>query len=677
MPQADKRTPEERSAVKQLQQHLSRKQDGRYSVRLPRVEDPPKLGDSRRMALSRFYGNEKKLQRHNQLQPFRDEMDSYFKLDHAEVVPKEDLLMPHYYMPVHGVVKDSSTTTRMRPVFDASATTTTGNSFNDQLLPGPSLYPFVSDLLLQFWLHPIAMSADIGKMFRQIHLAEEERDFHRFLVWNSQGSIVDCRMKRLTFGVKSSPFVATSVLQHHAKQHSRTLPEASRCLIKNFYVDDLVISTKTVKEAVHLRQTACQLLQEAGMSLRKWRTNSEQFRATIPTELVETADLTFPAAPSSQKALGLHWQVASDTLHVATPSVPPPAAASTTMRTVASVAAQVYDVLGFFASFIIQAKIIMQQLWMHKSDWDDVLPAKIFSLWQEWTQQLTLLTSHPVARRYSSTDSPVIASTLQGFADASRAAYGAAVYLRRVHQDSKITTTLVYAKARVCPLKTRTIGQLELQAAFLLSDLLVYVAKTLTLPLEATRAWTDSTIVLHWLRTMPCRLKDFEANRVAHIQEALPDCPWRHVPSAENPADQASRGIPAQELLESELWWHGPPWLSQPEQEWPSSEVESLPRSLPGLRTVTLAVDVKPEAPFTLWTKYSCFHKLKRTTAWIRRFIHNLRHKDLPEKQTTTVPLTCQELFDTHHFLLRKSQQDSFPEVFTLLAKGKPLPPTD
>ena len=189
VPQADKRTPEERSAVKQLQQHLSCKQDGRYSVRLPRVEDPPKLGDSRRMVLSRFYGNEKKLQRHNQLQPFRNEMDSYFKLDHAEVVPKEDLLKPHYYMPVHGIVKDSSTTTRMRPVFDASATTTTGNSFNDQLLPSPSLYPFVLDLLLQFRLHPIAMSADIGKMFRQIHLAEEERDFHRFLIRNSQGSI--------------------------------------------------------------------------------------------------------------------------------------------------------------------------------------------------------------------------------------------------------------------------------------------------------------------------------------------------------------------------------------------------------------------------------------------------------------------------------------------------------
>ena len=153
-------------------------------------------------------------------------------------------------------------------------------------------------------------------------------------------------------------------------------------------------------------------------------------------------------------------------------------------------------------------------------------------------------------------------------------------------------------------------------------------------------AWTDSTIVLHWLRTMPCRHKDFEANRVAYIQEALLDCPWRYVPLAQNPADQASRGVPAQELLESELWWHGPPWLSQPEQKWPSSEVESLPRLLPGLRTVTLAV-VKPEAPFTLWTKYTCFHKLKR----ISHFIHNLRHKYLPEKQTTTVPMCY--LFDS------------------------------
>ncbi len=145
-------------------------------------------------------------------------------------------------------------------------------------------------------------------------------------------------------------------------------------------------------------------------------------------------------------------------------------------------------------------------------------------------------------------------SSLQGFSDASKAAYGAAVYLRRVHEDDKITVSLVYAKAKLCPLKTRTIGQLELQAAYLLADLLVYVAKMLSLPLDSAKAWTDSTIVLHWIRRPPCTLKEFEANRVAHIQEALQDCSWRHVASADNPADQASRGVSALELLNSDLW---------------------------------------------------------------------------------------------------------------------------
>ncbi len=67
VPQADRRTPAEKSAIQQRQQGLNRNQDGTYSVRLPRVEDPPALGNSRRMALSRFYSSEKTLKKHNQL----------------------------------------------------------------------------------------------------------------------------------------------------------------------------------------------------------------------------------------------------------------------------------------------------------------------------------------------------------------------------------------------------------------------------------------------------------------------------------------------------------------------------------------------------------------------------------------------------------------------------------
>ena len=42
--------------------------------------------------------------------------------------------------------RDNSTTTKVRPVFDASAKSSSGVSLNDQLLAGPNLYPFISDI---------------------------------------------------------------------------------------------------------------------------------------------------------------------------------------------------------------------------------------------------------------------------------------------------------------------------------------------------------------------------------------------------------------------------------------------------------------------------------------------------------------------------------------------------
>jgi len=64
-------------------------------------------------------------------------------------------------------------------------------------------------------------------MFREVWLHEDERDLHRFLLRTAEGAIMDCRMKRLTFGVRPSPFLATQVIRHLALQHQDTHPEAS------------------------------------------------------------------------------------------------------------------------------------------------------------------------------------------------------------------------------------------------------------------------------------------------------------------------------------------------------------------------------------------------------------------------------------------------------------------
>ncbi len=169
------------------------------------------------------------------------------------------------------------------------------------------------------------------------------------------------------------------------------------------------------------------------------------------------------------------------------------------------------------------------------------------------------------------------------------------------------------AKARVRPLKVTTIPKLELQAASLLARLLVYAANTLQVPHTHLQLWTDSTIVLSWLRKMPHSISDvFVKNRISTIHESLQDAMWRHVPSGQNPADIASRGSSVADLLSSSLWWSGPSWLSCPEDSWPSNKAAPLPRSLPGVQATVLTTALKPVEAWDLWTRCSSYTHLVR-----------------------------------------------------------------
>ena len=83
---------------------------------------------------------------------------------------------------MHGVTKESSSTTKLQVVFDASANTTTGISFNDTLMIGSTLFPSLSVILIRFRTYSVAITADISKMYRAVEIYEQDRDFHRF-VW--------------------------------------------------------------------------------------------------------------------------------------------------------------------------------------------------------------------------------------------------------------------------------------------------------------------------------------------------------------------------------------------------------------------------------------------------------------------------------------------------------------
>lgn len=168
-------------------------------------------------------------------------MSEYFEIKHAEQVPKPNLEKPQegvFYLPMHVVRKASSTTTKTRAVFDASAKSSTGVSLNDMLLVGPTVHSSLIDVLLRFRLHRVALTTDISRMYRGVELVPSDRDLHRF-VWRSSVTepLRDFRMTRVTFGVS---FAANMSVKQNASDFAMTYPLASEAVNQSFYVDTMV-----------------------------------------------------------------------------------------------------------------------------------------------------------------------------------------------------------------------------------------------------------------------------------------------------------------------------------------------------------------------------------------------------------------------------------------------------
>ncbi|XP_062538320.1 uncharacterized protein LOC134206604 [Armigeres subalbatus] len=103
--------------------------EGRYIVRLPLKDDVIiNLGENRRTAVRRFHLVESRLLRDHRLgQQYRDFMKEYYELGHMKRVEhNENSICPTYYLPHHAVVREDSTTTKVRVVYDASCKTSSG-----------------------------------------------------------------------------------------------------------------------------------------------------------------------------------------------------------------------------------------------------------------------------------------------------------------------------------------------------------------------------------------------------------------------------------------------------------------------------------------------------------------------------------------------------------------------
>ena len=129
-----------------------------------------------------------------------------------------------YYLPHHGVIKESSNTTKLRVVFDGSAISTIGVSLNDTLHTGPKLQEDLVEILLRFRSHQYVLMGDIEKMYRQILIRPEDRKYQLILWHNSNGEVETYQLNAVTFGLSAATYLALRCLKQLAEEEGHRFP---------------------------------------------------------------------------------------------------------------------------------------------------------------------------------------------------------------------------------------------------------------------------------------------------------------------------------------------------------------------------------------------------------------------------------------------------------------------
>ncbi|XP_063831745.1 uncharacterized protein LOC135080954 [Ostrinia nubilalis] len=547
----------------------TRDADGRYVVKLPfRSPDPEcKYGNSLGIAAQRLKYLRRRLEKNVELKnQYAKVMEEYLTLGHMELVPEDQRIKSDsVYLPHHAVVREDKTTTKVRVVFNASSPGSNGISLNNDLMVGPRLQLDLRHIVMRWRRHPIAVIADIVKMYRQIKVTDEDIDYQRILWADDSGTDTHhYRMLRVTFGTASAPYLAVKTLIQLAKDENQTYPLASEKVLKDFYMDDLMTGCQTIDESLELYRQMNGLMKKGCFELQKWDSNSSDFRQRIDESAKGTGEAieigTEKEGTELKKVLGLKWNKLTDefeyTVQLSELNLP------VTKRKILSDISRLFDPLGWIAPSTIQAKIFIQKLWMAGLEWDQELPEHLLREWIAYRNKLSMLTSFTIPR-WTHTKSDDVLLELHGFCDASQHAYAAVVYLRVVSYNGEVHVCLITSKTKVAPIKVISIPRLELCGAVLLTKLLSEVSEVLEISKDRVHAWTDSQVVLTWLSSHPSRWKTFIANRVSNIMSLMDRNQWSHVRSSENPADCASRGDQPSKEAEIQLWKNGPSWLSQ------------------------------------------------------------------------------------------------------------------
>jgi hypothetical protein len=225
----------------------------------------------------------------------------------------------------------------------------------------------------------------MADMFRQILVESRNADFRILWRLNPESPLQHYRLRTVTYGLIPAPYLAMRVLQQLAIDDGHLFPAAVPIIESSIYVDDTLFGQDSLHELRETRDRLIGLMKGEGFQLRKWAANSPILLEDTPASQHELDD-HFLAKDETLKILGLSWLPQEDVFcFVIASSV----TVSPTRHSILSFVAKLYDPLGWAAPVVIIAKILLQELWLLKNDWDAPIQQELVRRWKDcngaWT----------------------------------------------------------------------------------------------------------------------------------------------------------------------------------------------------------------------------------------------------------------------------------------------------
>lgn len=234
--------------------------------------------------------------------------------------------------------------------------------------------------------------------------------------------------------------------------------------------------------------------------------------------------------------------------------------------------------------------------------------------WERWRTQLPLLEKVKVNRCFKPPDFGQPTSVqIHNYSDASDSGLVEVSYLRLENEQGNVSVAFLMAKAGVPPIKPISIPRMELTAAVISVNVSSLFVKELD--------YENVQEVFH----------KYVGNRVQHIRDHSTPEQWCHVPGKDNPADEASHGLSAKQLVENTRWLRGPDVLFEPGFTGDKlNNIQLDPTDVEVKKTTqVLASSIKPQPREPLdpdwFTCFSSFYRLMKSAAMIQRVIERKR----------------------------------------------------